>query len=123
MLSGSKMPIVFWADAVATAFHVLNRSLINKHQKKTPYEVIFKRKPNVGYFKIFGCPCVLLRLSETTNKFDEKGDEGYFIGYSSSQAAYRVYNKRTQIIQETIQIEWLEENQTDSGNGPNWFFD
>ena len=37
-------------------------------------------------------------------KFDSQSDEGIFLGYSSISKAYRVYNKRTKKVMETINV-------------------
>ena len=63
--------------------------------KKTPYELWRGKKSVVKYFKIFGSDCWILRDRENLEKFDAKSDNGYFLGYSSTSKAYRVYNLRT----------------------------
>ena len=37
-------------------------------------------------------------------KFDSRSDEGIFLGYSSTSKAYRVYNKRTMRVMETVNV-------------------
>ncbi|GJR21707.1 hypothetical protein Tco_0970234 [Tanacetum coccineum] len=44
-------------------------------------------------------------------KFDEKSDEGYFLGYSTSRKAFRVYNKRTKRVEENLHINFLEDQR------------
>nr|GFA00850.1 hypothetical protein [Tanacetum cinerariifolium] len=56
-------------------------------------------------------------------KFKEKGDKGYFIGYSMSSKAFRVFNKRTRRVEENLHVEFLENKATEKGSGPNWLFD
>nr|GEW92874.1 hypothetical protein [Tanacetum cinerariifolium] len=51
------------------------------------------------------------------------GDEGYFIGYSMSSKAFRVFNKRTKRVEENLHIEFLENKAIEKGAGPNWLFD
>nr|GEU29556.1 hypothetical protein [Tanacetum cinerariifolium] len=58
-----------------------------------------------------------------TGKFDAKGDEGYFVGYSSSSKAFRVFNKRTKKIEENLHVEFLENRSIEKGTGPDWLFD
>nr|GFA10641.1 hypothetical protein [Tanacetum cinerariifolium] len=41
-------------------------------------------------------------------KFDAKGDEGYFVGYSLSSKAFRVFNKRTKKVEENLHVDFLE---------------
>ncbi|KAI3702044.1 hypothetical protein L6452_27650 [Arctium lappa] len=60
LLADSKLPITFWAEAVNIACYVQNRVLVVKPKNKTPYELLNKRKPFIGFFKPFGCPCIIL---------------------------------------------------------------
>ncbi|KAI3813881.1 hypothetical protein L1987_18616 [Smallanthus sonchifolius] len=87
-------------EAVNTTKYVLNRSLVVKAHNKTAYELFHARKPLIEFFRTFGCSSTLLNTAENLAKFGAVGDEFYFFEYSSSQKAYRVYNKRTNIMQE-----------------------
>nr|GEU94020.1 hypothetical protein [Tanacetum cinerariifolium] len=57
------------------------------------------------------------------DKFEAKGDEGYFIGYSMSSKAFRVFNKRTRRVEENLYVEFLENKAIEKGASPNWLFD
>nr|GEY47076.1 hypothetical protein [Tanacetum cinerariifolium] len=59
----------------------------------------------------------------TARKFKAKRDEGYFIGYSMSSKAFRVFNKRTRRVEENLHVEFLENKAIEKGAGPNWLFD
>ena len=72
--------------------------------KKTPYELWKGKKPVVKYFRIFGSDCYILRDRENLEKFDAKSDKGYFLGYSSTSRAYRVYNLRTKTVMESLDV-------------------
>ena len=72
--------------------------------RKTPYELWRGKKPVVKYFKIFGNDCYILRDRENLEKFDAKSDKGYFLGYSSTSRAYRVYNLRTKTVMESSNV-------------------
>nr|GFC35640.1 hypothetical protein [Tanacetum cinerariifolium] len=56
-------------------------------------------------------------------KFEPKGDEGSFIGYSMSSKAFRVFNKRTKRVEENLHVDFLENKPIEKGTGPNWLFD
>nr|GEW53968.1 hypothetical protein [Tanacetum cinerariifolium] len=56
-------------------------------------------------------------------KFDGKVDEGFLVGYSVSSKAFRVFNSRTRIVQETLHINFLENQPSVAGSGPTWLFD
>ncbi|GKA10535.1 ribonuclease H-like domain-containing protein [Tanacetum coccineum] len=57
------------------------------------------------------------------NKFDGKADEGFFVGYSVNSKAFRVFNSRTRIVEETLHITFLENKPNVAGSGPEWLFD
>ncbi|KAH9671985.1 Integrase catalytic domain-containing protein [Citrus sinensis] len=110
MLNKNALPKYFWAEAVNTACYVLNRVLIRPNLNKTPYELWKDRKPNIGYFKVFGCKCFVLNTKDNLGKFDSKSDVGIFLGYSNSSKAYRVYNKRTLVVEESMHVTFDESN-------------
>nr|GEZ28932.1 putative ribonuclease H-like domain-containing protein [Tanacetum cinerariifolium] len=65
----------------------------------------------------------LIEGLDNLGKFDAKGDEGYFIGYSMSSKAFRVFNKRTKRVEENLHVDFLENKLIEKGAGPNWLFD
>ncbi|GKC64961.1 ribonuclease H-like domain-containing protein [Tanacetum coccineum] len=123
MLVDSKLPTTFWAEAVNTACYVLNRVLVIKPHNKTPYKLIRGRPPLIDFMKPFGCFVTILNTRDHLGKFDGKADEGYFVGYSVTSKAMRVFNKRTRIVEETLNIRFLENATNVKGNGPDWLFD
>nr|GEX82410.1 putative ribonuclease H-like domain-containing protein [Tanacetum cinerariifolium] len=60
---------------------------------------------------------------DSLGKFDGKVDEGLLIGYSFSSKAFRVFNSRTRIVQETLHVNFLENKPNVAGSGPTWLFD
>nr|GFC53889.1 ribonuclease H-like domain-containing protein [Tanacetum cinerariifolium] len=66
---------------------------------------------------------MILNTLDNLGKFEPKGDEGYFIGYSMSSKAFRVFNKRTRRVEENLHVEFLENKAIEKGVGPNWLFD
>nr|GFC96010.1 retrovirus-related Pol polyprotein from transposon TNT 1-94 [Tanacetum cinerariifolium] len=108
MLSAAKVPLFFWAEAIATACFTQNRSLVIPRHEKTPYQIINERKPSVKFFHIFGSVCYIVRDGENLDKMKEKGDECIFVRYSTQSRAYRVYNKRTRVIMESIHVNFDE---------------
>nr|GEV76788.1 hypothetical protein [Tanacetum cinerariifolium] len=100
-----------------------SRVLVNKAHNKTPYELFNGRTPAIGFLKPFGCHVMILNTLDNLGEFEAKGDEGYFIGYSMSSKAFRVFNKRTNRVKENLHIEFLENKAIEKGSGPNWLFD
>ncbi|GKA51865.1 retrovirus-related pol polyprotein from transposon TNT 1-94 [Tanacetum coccineum] len=72
MLSAAKVPLFFWAEAIATTCFTQNRSLVIPRYEKTPYHVINGRKPSVKFFHIFGSLCYIVRDGEKLDKMKEK---------------------------------------------------
>ncbi|GJR26798.1 ribonuclease H-like domain-containing protein [Tanacetum coccineum] len=113
MLADAKLPVTFWAEAVNTACYVQNRVLVTKPLNKTPYELFNGRAPAIGFLRPFGCHVMILNTLDHLGKFDAKGDEGFFVGYSLNSKAFRVYNKRTKHIEENLHINFLESKVID----------
>nr|GEX91835.1 hypothetical protein [Tanacetum cinerariifolium] len=108
MLSTAKVPLFFWAEATATACFTQNRSLVIPRHEKIPYHIINDRKPLVKFLRIFGSVCYIVRDGENLDKMKEKGDECIFVGYSTQSRAFRVFNKRTRVIMESIHVNFDE---------------
>jgi len=92
LLNDSGLSEKHWTFAVHTAVYIINRCLLRPHEKRVPYELWFKQKPTVSFFKVFGCKCWILRKGSNLGKFDDRSDEGIFLGYSSHSKAYKCYN-------------------------------
>ena len=54
---------------------------------------------------MFGSKCYILNDWENLGKFNAKSDEGIFLGYSTTSKAYKVFNKRTKTVIESINVE------------------
>ncbi|CAN1342175.1 Retrovirus-related Pol polyprotein from transposon TNT 1-94 [Linum perenne] len=116
MLLDHNTPKQFWAEAVATACYVLNRTLIRKILLKTPYELLKQRTPNLRYFHPFGCQCFLLNTKDSLGKFDSRSSEAIFLGYSDHSKAYRVYNKSTLKVEESVHIVFNDKTENSSNS-------
>ena len=110
MLNSFDLPKYFWAEAVNTGCHILNPVLIRPKLKKTPYELYFGKTPFIGYFRVFGCKCFILNTKDHHDKFDSKIDVGIFLGYAPRSKAYRVFNKRSLVVEESINVTFDETN-------------
>ncbi|GJY26392.1 putative ribonuclease H-like domain-containing protein [Tanacetum coccineum] len=117
------VPTTFWAEAINTACYVLNRVLVIKPHNKTPYELIHGRTPLIDFMKPFGCPVTILNTRDHLGKFDGKANEGFFVGYSVVSKAMRVFNKRTRIVEETLNIRFLKNTPNVIGNRLDSLFD
>ncbi|GJS80229.1 putative ribonuclease H-like domain-containing protein [Tanacetum coccineum] len=108
MLIFSRAPLFLWAEAISTMCYTQNRSIIHCRFDKTPYELINGRKSDISFLHVFGDLCYPKNDHEDIGKLGAKGDIGFFIGYSANSCAYRVYNRRTKKIMETINVTFDE---------------
>ncbi|GKC59303.1 putative ribonuclease H-like domain-containing protein [Tanacetum coccineum] len=116
MLIDSKLPTNFWAEVVNTACYVQNRVLVVKPHNKTPYELLHGRTPTLSFLRPFGCPVTILNTKDHLGKFDGKADEGFFVGYSLNSKAFRVFNSRTRIVEESLHIRFSENTPIIAGS-------
>nr|GEZ79251.1 hypothetical protein [Tanacetum cinerariifolium] len=108
MLIFTKAPLFLWAKAVATACYTLNRSLIHTLHKKTYYELLKGKKPDMKYFRVFGSLCYPTNDYDDVGKLKTKANIAIFVGYAPTKKAYHVYNKRMRKIQETVHVTFDE---------------
>ncbi|GKA60073.1 retrovirus-related pol polyprotein from transposon TNT 1-94 [Tanacetum coccineum] len=108
MLIFSKALLFLWAKAINTACYTQNRSLIRLRYNKTPYELMQDKKPDLSFFHVFGALCYPTNDNDDLGKLDAKADIGIFVGYAPAKKAFRIYNKRTQKIIETIHVTFDE---------------
>nr|GFD06584.1 hypothetical protein [Tanacetum cinerariifolium] len=107
----------------ATRTYVQNRVLVTKPHNKIPYELLHGRLPSIGFMRPFGCPVAILNTLDPLGKFQGKVDEGFLVGYSVCSNAFRVFNSRTRIVQETLHVNFMENKPNVAGSGPAWLFD
>ncbi|GJX28252.1 retrovirus-related pol polyprotein from transposon TNT 1-94 [Tanacetum coccineum] len=108
MLIFSKALLFLWAEAINTACYTQNRSIIRRRYNKTPYELMQDKKPDLSFFHVFGALCYPTNDNDDLGKLDAKADIGIFVGYAPAKKAFRIYNKRTQKIIETIHVTFDE---------------
>ena len=72
----------WWEFSFETAIHVYNRTPLRQTNWSTPYENIFAKKPDVHYFKTFGCLAWVYTPKESCkNKLVPRSEQMTFIGY------------------------------------------
>nr|GEV32233.1 hypothetical protein [Tanacetum cinerariifolium] len=98
----------YYEQAAATACYTQNRSLIHTGHNKTPYEFVHNKKPDLRFFRVFGALCYPTNDSEDLGKLQPTVGIGIFVGYAPSRKGYRICNKRTRRIMETIHIQFDE---------------
>ncbi|GJZ52061.1 retrovirus-related pol polyprotein from transposon TNT 1-94 [Tanacetum coccineum] len=95
-------------QAVATTCYTQNRSIICLRHGKTPYELLHDKLPDLSFLYVFGALCYPTNDSENLGKLQPKADIGIFIAYAPTKKAFRIYNRRTRRIIETIHVDFDE---------------
>ena len=104
MMHAKYIPLQFWAKALNTMSHIHNTVSLRLDTSKINYAIWKCRKLNVKYFHIFGSQCHILEDREAHHKWYSKSDRGIFLRYSTNSRVYRVFNKRTKVVMESINV-------------------
>ena len=79
MLLHAKLPFSLCSEALFSACHILNR-IPSKKFKTSPYEIWKGRRPNIRYFKLWGCLAYCKYLDPKRTKFGLRGIRCDFVG-------------------------------------------
>jgi FtsZ-interacting cell division protein YlmF len=109
MMNERNIAQTYWVEAIHTTVHILNKSHLRPHYDKTPYELWFGRPASIKHFEVFGSKCYIKNNDENIGKYDDRDDEGIFLGYATNSKVYRCYNKRLHKLVDCIDIKVDEE--------------
>ncbi|GJR77852.1 retrovirus-related pol polyprotein from transposon TNT 1-94 [Tanacetum coccineum] len=79
--------------------------MIHRRHGKIPYELLHDKPPDLSYLHVFGALCYPTNDCENLGKLQPKADIGIFIGYAPTKKAFRIYNRHTRRIIETIHVD------------------
>ena len=82
MLDEYNTPQDLWVEAINTTCSASNRLFLQKFLGKTPYELLNGKKPDVSFFRVFGCKCYIYKKWQHLRKFQRRCDIGFLVGYS-----------------------------------------
>ena len=89
LLSESGLPKELWAEAAATAFHLINKSPSSAIGNKIPDEVWYKRRGlDYSYLKRFGC---VVYVHTDDGKLNPRAKKCIFIGYPIGVKGYMIW--------------------------------
>jgi hypothetical protein len=109
MIHDQSLSMFLWVEASMTAVYVQNRSP-HKILKNITLEEAFTRvKPEVGHFRIFGCPVYIHIPKDKRSKLEPSGRKGTFVGYSESSKAYQIYISGHRQIEVSRDVSFEEE--------------
>ncbi|GKA61443.1 integrase, catalytic region, zinc finger, CCHC-type containing protein [Tanacetum coccineum] len=98
---------------VIKKFIILTQRALNATVRylRTDNGTEFGKKPEVKYFWVFGSLCYPINDYDDLGKLKARADIGIFVGYAPTKKAYRIYNKRTHKIQETVHVTFDEHTE------------
>jgi hypothetical protein len=92
MLNEKNLPNYFWAETVAIAVYIMNRTPTMTVHGMTLEEKFTSKKLDVSHLRVFGYIAHMHVLNEKRSKLDPKVEKCIFIGYSLEQKIYRCFN-------------------------------
>ncbi|XP_056860009.1 uncharacterized protein LOC130508491 [Raphanus sativus] len=95
MLFQANLPVKFWGEAISSATHVINMTPSKILQGKSPYEVLFGKKPHYSSLRVFGSLCYAHRKDRSRDKFGPRSRRCIFVGYPFGKKGWRVYDTET----------------------------
>ena len=76
--------------------------MLQRHEDKMPYELWFGKRATAKHFRVFGSKCYIKNIEEGLGKFEDRADEGVFLGYSTHIKAYKCFG----VIFEFLLLLW-----------------
>lgn len=91
----ARLPSTFWGESILTATHLINYTPSQVLQGRTPYELLFGKKPDYDQLRVFGCLCHAHQKSRTKDKFGDRSRRCIFVGYPFRKKTWRMYDLDT----------------------------
>ena len=121
MLLDAKLPQSYWAEAIATANYLRNRSPTSAIDGMTPHQAWYGRKPGAEHLRVFGCAAYTHVPKDERGKLDSKTKRCILLGYGSVQKGYRLIDPVTRKILHSRNVKFNEYKtgkQTDEQPAP-----
>nr|GEU98265.1 retrotransposon protein, putative, Ty1-copia subclass [Tanacetum cinerariifolium] len=107
MLVSANLLKNLWGEALLTACHVSNR-ITTKKLKVSSYEVWKGRKPNISYFRVWGCLAYYKITLCNTSKLGSRGIKSIIVGYAKDSKSYRCLDLDSNVIVESRDVDFFE---------------
>ncbi|GJW82359.1 retrovirus-related pol polyprotein from transposon TNT 1-94 [Tanacetum coccineum] len=112
---------VWYLDSGCSRHMTGIKQYLHRYSKESGPKVVFGddslgdteggRYLDISYFHVFGCPVHIHNHKDHLGKFDEKADDGFFLGYSLVAKAFRVFNIRRQEMEEIVHVTFSEDDE------------
>jgi hypothetical protein len=93
----AQLPTLFWGECALTAVHIINRLPSPVLYLKTPFELLYSKRPSFSHLRVFGCLAYATNV-RVSHKFDHRSIPSLFIGYPVGQKAYKLFDLSTSKI-------------------------
>lgn len=104
MLNAKTRVHSWWVEAANTTIHIINKVYPRPMTDKMAYEIWKGKKSKLSYLHFFGRRCYILKDIEQIGNSDARSDKGFFLGYYINGHAFRVFNKRTAMVMESVNV-------------------
>lgn len=108
ILNASRLGLQLWPEAVATSTYVSNRCISNLSDI-TPFEIWYKRKPDINNLEIFGQMASVLKLDNERTKFDARAKIRYFVGYTDLSNTFKFFDIESKAITTSCDATFLQQ--------------
>ena len=110
MLSNANFPNGFWAEALATTVHLINRSPNKVLDTKVPEKIWSGKTPSYKHLRVFGYEAYCHILKEFRDKLAPKSKKCIFLGYGASgEMGYRLWDPEARKIVRSNDVYFNEE--------------
>ncbi|KAJ0534271.1 putative RNA-directed DNA polymerase [Helianthus annuus] len=88
----ASLPKKFWGECVLAASYIINCLPSKVTSNKTPYEIMFREKPDYSRMRILGCLAYYWSTETNGDKFEFRGRPGVFLGYPQGTKGYKIFD-------------------------------
>jgi transposase InsO family protein len=121
MLKGKNISNGFWAESINTVVYLKNRSPTKILDLKTPFEVLYGYKPEVGHLRIFGSKAFSHIPKDERRKLDAKYVKCIFIGYCDDHKAYKLFDLSTHKLIASRDVIFHENKDDEISKNDVWY--
>jgi hypothetical protein len=89
LLFQASLPANYWAEALHTATHLLNRLPSKSVSHPTPYFALYGRAPTYDHLRVFGCACYTNTSATASHKLSPRSTRCLFLGYFPDHKGYQ----------------------------------
>jgi hypothetical protein len=99
MRHNASLPRMWWEFSIAMAVHIYNCTPLQRTNGKCPLENLTLEKPDVSYFRVFGCEAwVYIPQEVRVDKLSPKSEVMTFVGYDINSKAYKFMTKENKLV-------------------------